>query len=303
MIKNILVVFACICSAHMAAQNRQPIIDMHVHGYGTTQESWGVPSQGPGGIIGSTNSFAHFNETYKQFQKHNIVKAVVSDTPAGIEAWRELDEEDRVISALYMDSPTDYDLTPPQFEELVKAKKVQVFGEIGAYYSGTTLSDSEWDPYLEICARYNIPVAIHSGGGAPGGTYSFAPKARLMLGDPYLIEDVLVKYPNLRIYLMHAGEEWHEHTLRLMEYYPQLYTDIAVLLWVSPNAQRYARDFLRNAKEAGLLDRVMFGSDQMEWPQAFDISINYLNSLDFLSEKDLENIYYNNAVQFLGLEK
>ena len=202
-----------------------------------------------------------------------------------------------------MNSPTDHGMTPASFRELLKGAKIDVFGEIGAYYSGTTLSDPEWAPYLELCEQYDIPVAVHTGGGAAGGTSRSSPRARLTLGDPYLIEDVLVRYPTLRVYLMHAGEEWHEHTLRLMAYYPQLYTDVAVLLWVEPRTQRYAREFLENAKQAGLLDRVMYGSDQMVWPEAIDISITYLNSLDFLTDEDRTNIYYNNAARFLRLAR
>ena len=147
----------------------------------------------------------------------------------------------------------------------------------------------------------SIPVSVHTGGGGPEGTYGRHPRARLSLSDPFLIEDVLVKYPKLRIYIMHAGEHEHENALRLMEYYPQLYTDISVLLWVGPSQQRYAREFLLNAQEAGVLDRVMFGSDQMRWPDAIDRSIEYLNSLDFLSEEEKRAIYYDNAARFLGI--
>lgn len=46
-------------------------------------------------------------------------------------------------------------------------------------------------------------------------------------------------------------EEWHEHALRLMAYYPQLYTDIAVMLWVEPNTQRTVTPLIKNAKHAG----------------------------------------------------
>ena len=185
---------------------------------------------------------------------------------------------------------------------MIKEKKLEVFGEIAPYYSGGTLSDSGWQPYLRICERYDIPVAVHTGGGDPGGTYSWSPKARLTLGDPYLIEDVLVKYPKLRIYMMHAGgEDWPEHGLRLMAYYPQLYTDVAVMLWVEPNTQRYIKEFLKNAKYAGYLNRVMFGSDQMIWPGAIEKSILFLNSLDFLSKQDKEDILYNNAAKFLRI--
>ena len=157
---------------------------------------------------------------------------------------------------------------------------------------------------FSICEKYDIPVAVHTVGGGPGGTYSWSPKARLRFADPYLIEDVLVKYPRLRIYMMHAGgEDWPEHAIRLMAYYPQLYTDLAVLLWVEPNTQRYVKEFLRNVKEAGYLDRIMFGSDQMIWPYAIEKSIRFLNSLTFLTKQDKEDIFYNNAARFLKLRK
>ena len=134
-------------------------------------------------------------------------------------------------------------------------------------------------------------------------TYKWAPKARLRLGDPYLIEDILVRYPKLRVFLSHAGMEWHEHALVLMDCYPNLYTDLGAILWVKPSLQRYAREFLANAKEEGCLNRVMFGSDQMEWPEGIELSLEYLNSLDFLTEKDRRDILYNNAARFLKLKE
>lgn len=45
----------------------------------------------------------------------------------------------------------------------------------------------------------------------------------------------------------------------------------------------------------------MFGSDQMIWPYAIEKSILFLNSLNFLSKKDKEDIFYNNAARFLKL--
>jgi predicted TIM-barrel fold metal-dependent hydrolase len=75
------------------------------------------------------------------------------------------------------------------------------------------------------------------------------------------------------------------------------------MLWVEPNTQRYITEFLRNIKHAGYLDRVMFGSDQMIWPYAIEKSIDFLNSLDFLSEEDKEGIFYSNAARFLRLEE
>ncbi len=279
------------------------IIDMHIHSY--TQSDFGVrePDADYYGVKGSANAAIHISETFDAFKKYNIVKAMVSGNPESVEKWAAEDKDNRVIKGILIFSPSDYGLDSIKFEQMVKAGKIEVFGEIGAYYEGTTLSDNIWQPYLRICEKYDIPVAVHTGGGDPGGTYSWSPKARLKFGDPYLIEDVLVRYPKLRIYMMHAGgEDWPEHGIRLMAYYPQLYTDLAVMLWVEPNTQRYITEFLRNAKTAGYLDRIMFGSDQMKWPYAIGKSVDFLNSLDFLTEKEKEDIFYNNAAKFLRLE-
>ena len=279
------------------------IIDMHVHSYSDADFGEREPTSDYYGKKGAANAEAHRVETFAAFKKWNIVKAMVSGNPQSVEEWSAKDNDDQVIRGILIFSPDDYGLDSVKFEQMVKEKKIEVFGEIGAYYNGTTLSDPIWQPYLRICETYDIPVAVHTGGGDPGGTYSWSPKARLKMGDPYLIEDVLVNYPKLRIYLMHnGGEEWHEHALRLMAYYPQLYTDVAVMLWVEPNTQRTVSEFLKNAKHAGYLDRVMFGSDQMVWPYAIGRSIEFLNSLDFLTEQDKEDIYYNNAARFLKLK-
>jgi hypothetical protein len=303
MIKSIIILLAFF-QQFLFAQSQTRIIDMHIHSYTNSDFGEREPASDHYGNKGSKDAETHRMATFAAFKKWNIVKAVVSGNPESVENWVAKDSTHRIIRGILIFASTDYGMDSVKFEQMVKDKKIEVFGEIGAYYSGTTLSDSVWQPYLRICEKYDIPVAVHLGGGDPGGTYSWSPKARLALGDPYLIEDVLVKYPKLRIYMMHAGgEDWPEHAIRLMAYYPQLYTDLAVMLWVEPNTQRYIKDFLRNVKEAGYLDRVMFGSDQMIWPHAIEKSIRFLNSLTFLTKQDKENILYNNAANFLRLKE
>lgn len=298
------ILFLILSQNFLFVQSQTKIIDMHIHSYSSKDFGVREPSSDYNGKKGSLNAAIHRIETFAAFKKWNIVKAMVSGNPESVEEWVAKDSNHRVIRGILIFSPDDYGMDSIKFEQLIKDKKIEVFGEIGAYYGGTTLSDSIWQPYLRICEKYDIPVAVHTGGGDPDGTYSWSPKARLKLGDPYLIEDVLVKYPKLRIYLMHnGGEEWHEHALRLMAYYPNLYTDIAVMLWVEPNTQRTVTAFLKNIKHAGYLKRVMFGSDQMVWPYAIEKSIKFLNSMTFLTKQDKEDIFYNNAVKFLKLKK
>ena len=68
-----------------------------------------------------------------------------------------------------------------------------------AVYKGKTPADSSYQPYLVICEKYGIPVVYHSGGSFPNGQNLGWPKYRIKFGDPFLIEDVIVKYPKLKV--------------------------------------------------------------------------------------------------------
>ena len=303
MTKNIFILLALLQQV-LFAQSQTKIIDMHIHSYSNKDFGEREPATDHYGTKGTANAESHRIATFAAFRKFNIVKAVVSGNPESVEDWASKDSAHIVIRGILMFTPNDYGMDTVKFEQMIKDKDIEIFGETAPYYGGTTISDAVWQPYLRICEKYDIPVAVHTGGGDPGGTYTWSPKARLRLADPYWMEDVLVQYPRLRIYMMHAGgEDWPEHAIRLMAYYPQLYTDLAVLLWVEPNTQRYVKEFLRNAKEAGYLDRIMFGSDQMVWPYAIGKSIQFLNSLTFLTRKEKDDIFYNNAARFLKLKK
>ena len=87
-----------------------------------------------------------------------------------------------------------------------------------------------------------------------------------------------------------------------MDGYPNLYADLGVEMWLHPITKDFAVKFLRSAKEYGVLDRVMFGSDQMVWPEAITSSINFLNALQFLTKAEKEMTFYKNAKKFLALK-
>ena len=277
-----------------ARESPLPIIDMHMHSY--DESSYFVAPDKYGKMAPPTVD-AHFDGTYEAMQRHNIVKGVISGRASSEDAWMAKDKDQRFLRGFGLYQSDKW--TPQLFEQLVKEGKVDVFGEIAPYYLGKTLADPLFDPYLKICEEHGIPVAIHTGGGPVEVTYRGAPNARLVLGNPLLIEDVLVKYPKLKIYLMHAGVIYFKEALRLMLGYPQVYADLGVVLWVHPLPKYYGREFLLRAKEFGMLDRVMFGSDQMVWPHGIDLSLEQLESFDFLTQEEKRDILYNNAARFL----
>jgi hypothetical protein len=269
------------------------IIDVHLHSYTNDDYQGGLSSSN---LESPKTADLHLEQTIEQMNKHNIKYAVVSGSIESVEKYVKADP--RFI-------PGYIDVAKPipigEFESLIKEGKIKVFGEITAVYHGMTLNDPMYAPYLELCEKYDIPVAYHTGGTFPMAPYNGFPKFRLSLGDPFLIEDVLVRYPKLRVYLMHAGENYYQNTVRMLHMYTHLYADLGVLLWIDPFAKYEAVEFLKLAKKANVLDRVLFGTDQMVWPDAISKSIEFLNQQDFLTEKEKRMILYDNAKTFLKL--
>ena len=270
------------------------VIDMHMHSY-TEKDFW--VGKARNGFESSKTTNEHLEQTIRKMNLHKIEYAVICGTLESIERYSNADKR-------FIPGYQDYEETlipVKQFEQYVQSGKIKVFGEVMAVYKGMTLADSLYQPYLAICEKYGIPVAYHSGGSFPNAQQLGWPNYRITLGDPFLIEDVLVKYPKLKLYLMHAGENFFENTLRMMDGYPNLYADLGVELWLHPLTKDYGTRFLKSAKEYGFLDRVLFGSDQMVWPEAISSSIDFLNAMNFLTKDEKEMILYRNAKKFLGI--
>jgi predicted TIM-barrel fold metal-dependent hydrolase len=54
---------------------------------------------------------------------------------------------------------------------------------------------------------------------------------------------------------------------------------------------------------AGFGKRLMFGSDQMRWPEKIGEGIEAIDESPFLTHEQKRDILYNNAFRFLRLEE
>ena len=116
---------------------------------------------------------------------------------------------------------------------LYASKRLSVMGEIGAQYGGLSPADEKLEPYFALAEKLDIPVGVHTGLGPPGSPYDPAtPNFRITLGDPRLLENVVIRHPKLRLYVMHAGWPYLAETKALMQQYPQIYADVGVIDWV-----------------------------------------------------------------------
>jgi len=115
-----------------------------------------------------------------------------------------------------------------------------------------------------------------------------------------VIEEVLARHPKLRVYLMHAGYPMIDDLLAVLYTHPQVYVDVGVIVYTQPRPAFYR--YLQAIVEAGFAKRVMFGSDNMVWPETIGRSIEVIQQAPFLSEAQKRDIFYNNAARFLRLD-
>lgn len=134
--------------------------------------------------------------------------------------------------------------------------------------------------------------------GPPGAAYVGYPEYRMQLSNPLLLEEVLVRHPKLWVYVCHAGWPFLNELIGLLYAHPQVYVDVAVLNWVLPEAEFHA--YLRRLLDAGFSQRIMFGSDNMIWPDSIGRAVQR-TSAPFLSEEQRRDVLCRNAARFFRL--
>ena len=177
--------------------------------------------------------------------------------------------------------------------------KIAALAEITTQYAGIAPTDARLAPYWALAEELDLPVGIHMGPGPPGIAYFGAPDYRMALTDPLQLEEILLKHPKLRVFVMHAGWPMAERMIALMYAHPQVYVETGVIDHAYPRVEFHS--YLKRLVDAGFGRRIMFGSDQMVWPGVIDVAIENIESADFLSAEQQRDILFNNAARFLRL--
>jgi len=276
---------------------KPPIIDMHLH---AGPEPW---------LTGSKDAIL------AAMVRHNIVLGVVSGPPEYLEAWQSAAPKGiRLIAAPMFPCPgTNAPNGGPQcfpdgqpfpqidwLRQQYKSGRMGAMGEITAQYAGMPPADPALEPYFALAEELDIPVGIHMSLAPPGTPYACCPRFRVALGNPLLLEEVLIKHPRLRIYIMHGGHPWTEETIGLMYIYPQVYADVSAINHPDKQPRAEFHEYLARMFKAGFGKRLMYGSD---FGFVFDKTIESIQSAPFLTEEQKRDILYNNAARFLRLEK
>ena len=319
---TILYLALLICST-IHAQYQLPILDMHLHALPASQNGppptaiCAPPEEMP--VHDPAESWAEgFNEYLKNPDCENVIWGPVSDKEVmdktleilkkhniyGITSGALIDDYmtnggDRIIPALHFNFFMP-DKAPEKVRALLSSGKYRVFGEVAIQYNGVSPSDPRFEPYAQIAEELDLPIGIHVGTGPPGAAYlPGIGNYRAKLHSAMVVEELLIRHPKLRVYLMHAGYPMIDDLLAVLWTHPQVYVDVGVICYAIP--RKAFHEYLRRIFDAGFGKRVMFGSDQMNWPETIEVGIEAVNTADFLNSEQKRDILYNNAARFLRL--
>jgi predicted TIM-barrel fold metal-dependent hydrolase len=275
---------------------RPPIIDMHIHAFSWDHQGNPPPPNPVTGKVPAARTDKEAMEaSLAELRRYNVVRAVAGGRSEHVSRWHAADPE-RIIGGTMMPLP---DVSVLREQSL--AGRLGVMAELALPYWGVAPNDPQMEPYWALAEELDMPVGIHTGLAPPNTPYQCCPKFRNSLGNPALLEEVLIRHPKLRVYLMHAGYPYLQETKAIMHMYPQVYADVAAIDWLRPREEFH--EYLRALVRAGFGKRLMFGSDQMVWPEGIGMAIEGIESASFLTEEQKRDIFYNNAVRFLRLDE
>jgi hypothetical protein len=239
------------------------------------------------------------NQTVAIAKRLNIV-GVLSGPAARVAAWVKANPR-RFISGLMFQLGDNDTPSPAVLRAMRRRGELQVLGEVTNQYAGILPDDPRMEPYWALAEELDIPVGIHIGPGPPGAIYLGAAGYRARMQSALTLEEVVVKHPKLRVYIMHAGYPMIDDLLAVLHAHPQVYADVGIIVYNQPRAAFYR--YLQAIVDAGFAKRVMFGSDQMVWPGTIERAVAAIHEAPFLSAQQKRDIFYNNAVRFLRLTK
>lgn len=318
-IKNALLIGTLLMPAQ-AEGGSLPVIDMHLHAYRMDVPPGAPACPGDQRVLVPTIDpkeeldFSKFvtcgkpilaaaddtdlrEKSIAALRKHNVRLAMTEGSVEDVAVWRTAAPE-LILPGVAFGARREKSID--ELRRLHTAGQLAVLGEVYIQYRGHRPDDARYAPYFALAEELDIPVGIHLGEGPPAAArFPGYESYRASLGSPFLLEEVLRRHPKLRIYVMHYGSPLVDEMIAMMFTHPNLYVDVSCNNWSFPRAQFH--DALKRMVDAGLEKRIMFGSDQMYWPDAIGEAIKAIETAPFLDEAQKRDILYNNAARFLRL--
>ena len=122
--------------------------------------------------------------------------------------------------------------------------------KLGPIYQDVDPLGPEFLRVCEALERLELPMLIHQG-------TTFARAGSLLQARPILLDEIALRFPELRIVIAHMGHPWFDETIAVIRRHPHVYADVSALVgrrWLLYQA-------LVAAVEYGVAHKLLFGTD------------------------------------------
>jgi predicted TIM-barrel fold metal-dependent hydrolase len=169
--------------------------------------------------------------------------------------------------------------------------------KLGANYQNFDPLEPRALAIYERAQKYGLPILFHQG-------TSPVREAPIRLAHPLLMDEIAIRYPDLKIIMAHMGHPWQAETCVVIRKHPHLYADLS---------GNFYRPFsfweqLVKAGEWNVLHKILFATDFPVATVAETIAalrqVNRLvegTLLPRVPEEAIEQIIHRDALALLGL--
>jgi uncharacterized protein len=201
---------------------------------------------------------------------------------------------DRLVGFLSLD-PTQ----PGWQDELLEGhQQLRLRGiKLMPMYAGFYPNDRKFDHLWEYAVRHGLPVLLHTG-------TTFVSQAPLDCTLPRLLDDVAMRFPDLKMILAHLSHPYEAECVVTIRKHPNVYADCSALHYRP--FQLYHSLML--VQEYGVWHKVLFGSD---YPfTTVDASLDQMRKLNAMLEgtclprlnmDKLEQMFERDSLGLLGV--
>jgi uncharacterized protein len=293
-----LVLGLALAAASTCSGVADPVIDIHVHSYDRDGRfDARVPDPGDGRPMTVFNGADHARATAAALRQAGVVRAIIGGATRATDDRIIAYDPARLRAGFQIDDIPDSAMLA-EIRARHAAGKLVMIGEVEYQYHGIRHDDPRLEPLWSLAEELDVPIAVHSGSGPAGIVYHGEPLHRERIGDPSSLEEVLVRHPKMKLIIMHAGWPFLDDTVALLAAYPQVYVDLGAVDWAEPRPR--FDHYLEQLITYGFGKRVLFGSDQMVWPEATAQALARFRTAPYLSPEQRRDILFNNAVRLFG---
>jgi predicted TIM-barrel fold metal-dependent hydrolase len=169
--------------------------------------------------------------------------------------------------------------------------------KLGANYQNFDPLEARALAIYERAQRYGMPILFHQG-------TSPVREAPIRLSYPLLMDEIAIRYPDLKIVMAHVGHPWQVDTCVVIRKHPNVYADVSA---------NFYRPFsfweqMIKATEWNVLDKLLFGTDfpvtTVEETIGGLRNVNKVvegTRLPRVPEEKIEQIIHRDALGLLGL--